>query len=47
MQIVHLVFSSTFFMVFKPEKDGTLTEKIVKHVYCVIKGEKEIKIYDV
>lgn len=29
------------------ENDGTLTEKIVKHVYCVIKGEKEIKIYDV
>ena len=25
----------------------TATEKIVKHVYCVIKGEKEIKIYDV
>jgi len=29
------------------ENDGTLTEKFVKHVYCVIKGEKEIKIYDV
>ena len=29
------------------ENDGTLTERFVKHVYCVIKGEKEIKIYDV
>lgn len=27
------------------ENYGTLTEKFVKHVYCFIKGEKEIKIY--
>ena len=29
------------------ENNGTITEKFVKYVYCVIKGEKEIKIYDV